>query len=249
MTQTTLKANTNLLSVTYLYLPASFSSISGLIPLVLPLLQDKAGLLLLLLWCPQAASPLLTLQRAFPMYMRADIFLTLPLFKRVKRQRCRVAYPHAKRYRLNWSHHVQFPDHLLGFFPESLAPRGLWHFYSLFCALLAVQHATPAVLGLAAFLSHCQSLWEDSAKEKADTEFFVCQSYWSIAYYSCSQKPCSWGGMEEKVLFSFSFQLLVHLRDDRAGLCGETSYQSEKVQEKVYIALGAMFPHSPCRAI
>lgn len=55
--------------------------------------------------------------------------------------------------------------------------------------------------------------------------------------------------MEEKVLSGSLFQLLVYLRDEKAGVCAEASYQSRKVQEKGYITLGGMFPHSPCRGI
>lgn len=85
---------------------------------------------------------------------------------------------------MGWTDHLlgfflgsPFPDHLLGFFPESLAPHGLCHFYSLFCSV-SLQFAS--VSDLAAFLSHCQSLWKDPAKKKADTELVVCQLYWAF---------------------------------------------------------------------
>lgn len=39
-----------------------------------------------------------------------------------------------------------------------------------------------------------------------------------------------WGGVEENVLFGSFFQLLIHLRNERAGVCTEASYQPGTVR-------------------
>lgn len=201
------------LSQTPTFLPLSLL-FAGFVSFVLPLLQDKAGLLVLLhsLLVSPGSLPLTRTPESLSHVCRGWYFSHSAFIQKRKDAKMQGS---PERYGLNWSHqHVaEFPDHLLVFFPESLAPRGLCHFYSLFCSA-SLQFTSP-VLGLAAFLSHCQSLWKDPAKEKADTELVVCQLYWSIcasicpfAYYSCNEKPCSWGGTDEKVLFSSLFQLL-----------------------------------------